>query len=111
MAKKQLSTPEKLRALYDLQNIDSKIDRLQVLKGELPLEVEDLEDEIVASNNRVEKVTADVDELKNDLTGFDVSIKNSNALIERYEKQLDNVKNNREFDALTKEVEQELTTL
>jgi predicted nucleic acid-binding Zn-ribbon protein len=104
MAKKQLSTPEKLRALYDLQNIDSKIDRLQVLKGELPLEVEDLEDEIVASNNRIEKVTTDVDELKNDLTGFDVSIKNSNALIERYEKQLENVKNNREFDALTKEV-------
>ncbi len=104
MAKKQLSTAEKLRALYDLQNIDSKIDKLQVLKGELPLEVEDLEDEIVASTNRITKTNTSLEELQQDIVGFDVSIKNSNALIESYEKQLDNVKNNREFDALTKEV-------
>lgn len=104
MAKKQLSTAEKLKAMYDLQNIDSKIDRLQVLKGELPLEVEDLEDEIVASNNRIEKMTAEVEELSQDIVNYEVAKKNSDALIERYEKQLDNVKNNREFDALTKEV-------
>lgn len=104
MAKKDLTTAEKLRALYELQSIDSKIDKLQVLKGELPLEVEDLEDEIVASNNRIEKVKVEIVELEQDLTGHDVSIKNSHALIERYEKQLESVKNNREFDALTKEV-------
>jgi len=104
MAKKQLSTAEKLKALYDLQTIDSKIDKLQVLKGELPLEVQALEDDIVVSTNRIEKINTDLADLQQDIIGHDVSIKNSNALIERYEKQLDNVKNNREFDALTKEV-------
>lgn len=104
MAKKQLSTPEKLKALYDLQIIDSKIDRLQVLKGELPIEVQSLEDEIFTSNKRIEKITEDLSQLNDDVVGYDVAIKNSNALLERYEKQLDNVKNNREFDALTKEV-------
>jgi len=104
MAKKQLSTPEKLKALYDLQTIDSKIDRLQVLKGELPIEVQTLEDEIFTSNKRIEKITEDLSQLNDDVVGYDVAIKNSNALLERYEKQLDNVKNNREFDALTKEV-------
>lgn len=104
MAKKDLTTAEKLRALYDLQSIDSKIDKLQVLKGELPLEVEDLEDEIVASINRIDKMKGEVEGLKQDLLEHDIAIKNSHALIERYEKQLDTVKNNREFDALTKEV-------
>ncbi len=104
MAKKQITTAEKLKALYDLQIIDSKIDRLQVLKGELPLEVEDLEDSIVASNNRIEKMTNELEDLASEITAKEISIKNSTALIERYEKQLENVKNNREFDALTKEV-------
>ncbi|MGB1019422.1 MAG: zinc ribbon domain-containing protein [Chitinophagales bacterium] len=104
MAKKELSTPEKLKALYDLQSIDSKIDRLQVLKGELPLEVEDLEDDIEASKKRIEKMKTELEDLKQEVTGHQVSVENSNALIERYEKQLESVKNNREFDALTKEV-------
>lgn len=104
MAKKDLTTAEKLRALYDLQSIDSKIDKLQVLKGELPLEVEDLEDDIVASSNRMEKMHGEIEDLNQELVEHNVAVKNSNALIERYEKQLDSVKNNREFDALTKEV-------
>lgn len=104
MAKKDLTTAEKLRALFELQSIDSKIDKLQVLKGELPLEVEDLEDDIIASANRIEKIKVEIEELNQELVEHNVSVKNSNALIERYEKQLESVKNNREFDALTKEV-------
>ena len=104
MAKKQLSTAERLKALNDLQTIDSKIDRLQVLKGELPLEVQSLEDEIFTANKRIEKMTEEIDQLNDDINAYDIAIKNSNALLERYEKQLKNVKNNREFDALTKEV-------
>jgi predicted nucleic acid-binding Zn-ribbon protein len=104
MAKKDLSTAEKLRALYDLQMIDSKIDRLQILKGELPLEVEDLEDDIVAANNKMEKISSELDELQSEKNEHQVSLKNAFTLIERYEKQLETVKNNREFDALTKEV-------
>lgn len=104
MAKKQLSTAERLKALHDLQTIDSKIDRLQVLKGELPIEVQALEDDIFTSNSRIEKISEDLDQLNQDVVAHDVAIKNSNALLERYEKQLENVKNNREFDALTKEV-------
>lgn len=104
MAKKQLSTAEKLKALYDLQNIDSKIDKLHVLKGELPLEVDELEAELDAITQKVEHIEQEKVELKENLVAHEVAMKNSTALIERYEKQLESVKNNREFEALSKEV-------
>lgn len=104
MAKKELTTAEKMKALYNLQKIDSQIDKIQTLKGELPMEVEDLEDEIVGLQTRLDNLELELEDLNKNLAERENSIKESNALIEKYEKQMDNVKNSREFDALTKEV-------
>jgi predicted nucleic acid-binding Zn-ribbon protein len=99
------SVEEKLKALYELQMIDSKIDKIEVLKGELPIEVSDLEDEIVGLDTRVKRLTNNISDFDSEIAKHRSNIKEAEALIERYTRQLDNVKNNREYDALTKELE------
>ena len=101
---KQQSTSEKLHSLYEMQAIDKEYDRIQRLKGELPLEVEDLEDEIAGIENRITRTNEEFAELETELNARKASIDASNDLINKYEKQMDNVKNNREYEALTKEV-------
>lgn len=104
MAKKELTAAEKMHALHTLQKIDTQIDKIQTLKGELPMEVEDLEDDLAGLNTRIGKIEDEIKEVEEELSGREISIKKSNELIAKYEKQMDNVKNSREFDALTKEV-------
>ncbi len=96
---------EKIITLYELQKIDSKIDEINKLKGELPLEVQDLEDEIAGLETRMANITTEADELSAAGKNYKEEIEKSKALITKYEAQLDNVRNNREFDSLTKEVE------
>ena len=99
------SIEERIVALYELQKIDSKIDEINKLKGELPLEVQDLEDEITGLDTRIANITAEVDELNQSVKQRKDDIEQSKALIAKYEAQQDNVRNNREFDSLSKEVE------
>ena len=99
------SMEEKIVALYELQKIDSKIDEINKLKGELPLEVQDLEDEIAGLDTRIANITAEVDELNKATKQYKDAIDQSKTLIAKYEGQQDNVRNNREFDALSKEIE------
>ncbi|HRO08066.1 MAG TPA: C4-type zinc ribbon domain-containing protein [Saprospiraceae bacterium] len=101
---KEKSIAERLKALYDLQQIDSKLDSIAVLKGELPMEVSDLEDDISGIQMRIQKHEASINDVETEISRHNSNIKESELLISKYEKQLDNVKNNREFDALTKEV-------
>ncbi len=96
---------EKLRQLYKLQQIDSQISEIEVLKGELPMEVSDLEDEIAGLETRVNRLKGNIEELEEEIGRHNANIKEAEALIDRYNTQLDNVKNNREYDALTKELE------
>lgn len=105
MAKKEVTVEEKLRALYDLQLIDSRIDEIRNVRGELPLEVEDLEDEVAGLNTRLSNLADDVSNLETDITNKKNAIEESKALIAKYGEQQKNVRNNREFDSLTKEVE------
>jgi uncharacterized protein len=105
MAAKELSVAEKLKQLFELQMIDSELDQIHILKGELPMEVADLEDEIVGLETRLSKLVAQQKESDTEVARHNTNIKDANLHIERYTKQLDEVKNNREFDALTKEIE------
>ncbi|MCB0590254.1 MAG: hypothetical protein KDC31_03105 [Saprospiraceae bacterium] len=105
MAKKELSVTEKLRLLYDLQQIDSQIDEIRILKGELPMEVSDLEDEVAGLDTRVHKIETSIQTMENEIKSQQIHIKDCEAMISKYEKQLDKVKNNREFEALNKEIE------
>ncbi|TDQ23856.1 zinc ribbon domain-containing protein [Tenacibaculum caenipelagi] len=105
MAKKEVTVEEKLRALYDLQLIDSRIDEIRNVRGELPLEVEDLEDEVAGLNTRLSNLAEDVKNLETDISNKKLAIDESKTLIAKYEEQQKNVRNNREFDSLTKEVE------
>lgn len=106
MAKtKDLSVEQKLRTLYDLQLIYSKMDDLNNIKGELPMEVQDLEDELDGLNTRIGKLEGDIEEMNNEILAKKAGIKESEMLIKRYTEQLDNVKNNREYEALSKEIE------
>ncbi len=108
MAKKDptdLSVEEKLKALYQLQTTLSGIDEKRALRGELPLEVQDLEDEIAGLTTRVEKIKTDIDEFKKAIAQKKADITSAESSVERYKKQLDEVKNNREYDTLTKEIE------
>ena len=104
-AVKELTVEEKLKALYELQKIDSEIDRIQILKGELPIEVQDLEDELSGLQTRIEKIKDEAKENETYIEDKKNGIKESEALIKKYNKQLDTVKNNREYEALTKEIE------
>ncbi|SHE28424.1 hypothetical protein SAMN05444278_1013 [Psychroflexus salarius] len=103
--KKEVTVEEKLRALYDLQLIDSRIDEIRNMRGELPLEVEDLEDEVAGLTKRIEKLESDLVELDEKIKAKQHFITEAQELIKKYKKQQDNVRNNREFDALTKEIE------
>lgn len=101
----EYSTEEKLTALYELQRIDSQIDEITRAKGELPLEVQDLEDEVTGLQTRVNNISNDIDELNKNTKTKKEEIDESKSLITKYEAQQDNVRNNREYDSLTKEVE------
>ena len=103
--KKEVTVEEKLRALYDLQLIDSRIDEIRNVRGELPLEVEDLEDEVAGLNKRLEKLTADLEKVDVDIKGKKILIDESNGLIKKYTEQQKNVRNNREFNSISKEIE------
>ncbi|WP_372753931.1 zinc ribbon domain-containing protein [Mariniflexile sp.] len=106
MAKsKELTVEERLRALYDLQLIDSRIDEIRNVRGELPLEVRDLEDEVTGLNIRLEKLVANLEVINNDILAKKNQIEESKSLIKKYSEQQKNVRNNREFNSLTKEVE------
>ncbi len=105
MAKKDQTIEEKLNALYSLQKIDAKIDEIHVLKGELPMEVKDLEDEIAGLETRIGKIEEEKNELNEQITNNANAAKDAEALILKYEQQQQNVKNNREYDALSKEIE------
>jgi hypothetical protein len=102
---KEVTVEEKLRALYDLQQVDSRIDRIRTIRGELPLEVQDLEDEIAGLETRINKQKEEVASQENEITTKKNAIKDSQALIKKYEQQQMNVRNNREFDSLSKEIE------
>ena len=104
--KKSPSTAEdKLRALFDLQIIDSRIDRLRVVRGELPLEVQELEDELEGLRARLERMEEDNDQVNQRVLAYQMQIKDSQALIDKYTEQQNNVRNNREFESLSKEIE------
>lgn len=105
MATKEVSVEDKLRALYDLQLIDSRIDEIAAIRGELPLEVEDLEDEITGLEKRLEKLNGEVNGLEDNIKGKKIAIEDSKQLIKKYKEQQDNVRNNREFNSLSKEIE------
>ena len=108
MAKKDptdLSVEEKLKALYQLQTTLSSIDEKRALRGALPLEVQDLEDEIEGLTTRVEKIEGEIKDFKTAITQKNGEIANAEASVERYKTQLNDVKNNREYDTLSKEIE------
>lgn len=102
---KDYSVEEKLSSLVKLQKIDSKLDGLQILKGELPIEVSDLEDEIAGLNARQNRIEEEMNGIQQFIEDKKTLIKDSQDLIKKYEKQSDNVKNNREFEAINKEIE------
>ena len=99
------SAEDKLRALYDLQLIDSRIDRIRVVRGELPLEVQDLEDELVGLSTRLQRLEEELEEVNQRISGYKIQIEESKGLIAKYTEQQNNVRNNREFESLAKEVE------
>ena len=99
------SIEERIIALYELQKIDTKIDGINHLKGELPLEVQDLEDEVAGLETRIANLTEEYDELLRAVKARKEDIENSKAAIEKYTEQQNNVRNNREFDSLSKEIE------
>lgn len=105
MATKEKTVPERLSDLYKLQEIDSQLDQITILKGELPIEVSDLEDEIEGLQTRINKLQDSKKELEDNIAHHQNKIKESEALIAKYGRQLDDVKNNREYEALTKEIE------
>ncbi|MEO9569592.1 MAG: hypothetical protein ABJH82_02265 [Polaribacter sp.] len=103
--KKEISVEAKLRALYDLQLIDSRIDEIRNVRGELPLEVEDLEDEVAGLNTRIANLNQDAANLETDINNKKLAIEESNSLMKKYDEQQKKVRNNREFDSLSKEIE------
>ncbi len=103
--KKEATVEEKLRALYDLQLIDARVDQIRNVRGELPLEVEDLEDEVAGLNKRIEKLENDLSLVEDQIKAKKIQIEDSKAAIKKYSEQQKNVRNNREFNALSKEVE------
>lgn len=101
----EISVEDKLRALYNLQLVDSEIDKIKTLRGELPLEVQDLEDEIAGLETRLTNLREEVANLEKSVSKKLNEITDSEALIKKYEEQQKNVRNNREFDSLSKEIE------
>ena len=100
-----MTVEEKLQALFRLQSVDSEVDKIKILRGELPLEVQDLEDEVEGLETRIGKLNEEVNELDKAVKTKQNEIVESQALIKKYEDQQNNVRNNREYDSLSKEIE------
>ena len=96
---------QKLKALYELQTVHTKIDRIRQVRGELPMEVADLEDDVAGLETRIQKIKNELDDLEDEIVTRKNLIKDSQANIKKYEAQLNEVKNNREYDAISKEIE------
>jgi hypothetical protein len=96
---------QKLKALYELQTIHSKIDKIRQIRGELPMEVADLEDDVAGLETRIQKIKNELDDLEDNIVARKNLIRDAQANIKKYETQLNEVKNNREYDALSKEIE------
>ena len=103
--KKELTIEEKLRALYDLQLIDSRVDEIRNIRGELPLEVRDLEDEVEGFKLRVQKLQDNLTYIDDQIKANNILIEEAKTLIKKYNEQQKNVRNNREFNSLAKEIE------
>ncbi|MFW6389057.1 MAG: zinc ribbon domain-containing protein [Marinilabiliaceae bacterium] len=101
----EISVEERLRALYNLQKVMTEIDKLRTLRGELPLEVQDLEDEVEGLETRINNLNAEIKDLNSSIQEKKNGIKEAEMLIKKYESQQSNVKNNREFESLNKEIE------
>lgn len=99
------SVEQKLQALYDLQTLHTKIDRIRQVRGELPMEVADLEDEVAGLETRINKIKTELDDLEDAIVTRKNMIRDSQTAIKKYEAQLAEVKNNREYDAISKEIE------
>ncbi len=102
---KSVPISEKLKALFELQNVNSDVDKIKTLRGELPLEVQDLEDDIAGLSTRVNNYEDDIKNLDTSIANRKTAIKESEALISKYTEQQNNVRNNREYDSLSKEIE------
>jgi len=101
----EISVEAKLGALYELQQVDTEIDKIKILRGELPLEVQDLEDEIAGLETRLKNYDEEVKIFEQKISTKKTDILNSEALIKKYQEQQNNVRNNREYDSLSKEIE------
>jgi len=104
-AEKEITVEEKLKALYELQKVVSQIDEIKILRGELPLEVQDLEDEIIGLNTRMENYETEIADVIAIIASKKIEIEESRMKIAKYKEQQDNVRNNREYDNLSKEIE------
>ncbi|MBP3737555.1 MAG: hypothetical protein J6I72_00715 [Muribaculaceae bacterium] len=102
---KELTVEERLKHLYNLQQTLSEVDRIKTLRGELPLEVEDLDDEIARLNTRKANFEEEIAALKKEIDDQQENLEKAEKLIDKYTKDQDNVRNNREYDYLTKEIE------
>jgi len=103
--KKELTVAEKLDGLYKLQQIDSEIDRIRILRGELPLEVQDLEDEIAGLDTRITRMKEEIKTMETDISDRKNASKDADVAIKKYKEQQNNVRNNREFESISKEIE------
>ena len=101
----EITVERKLIELYTLQQVDSKIDKIRIIRGELPLEVQDLEDEIAGMETRITKYDEELEKFAKDIVEYKNKIKDATALIKKYEEQQNNVRNNREYESLTKEID------
>ncbi|MBO7083111.1 MAG: hypothetical protein J6W30_04630 [Bacteroidales bacterium] len=101
----EISIEQKLEALYTLQQVDSKIDKIRAYRGELPLEVQDLEDEVAGLETRIGNFQEDIKKFNTEVANYKIKIKEAEALIKKYEDQQNNVRNNREYDSISKEIE------
>ncbi len=104
-AKKEMTVAEKLEGLYSLQKIDSEIDRIRTVRGELPLEVQDLEDEVEGLDTRIAKMEEEISSIEAEISDRKNASKDAEAAIAKYKEQQSNVRNNREFESLSKEIE------
>jgi len=101
----EIPMEQKLKSLYDLQKVDSEINKIKILRGELPLEIQDLEDELAGLSTRIENLESEVKELELAVVNKKNEIVDAQGLIKKYEEQQNNVRNNREYDSLSKEIE------
>ena len=104
-AAKPIMVEDKLKALYQLQCVDSDIDNIRVVRGELPLEIQDLKDDISGLKTRINKYNEELTTLDGDLSALKITKKDAKTLIKKYDKQIANIKNNREYESLSKEIE------